>query len=91
MRETQEQDSFGPDEFNPKHHDQKEPPFAEFDKEQLKRPDLEMMLYNAKPPGHGPGFDRKLFPLYGLLLIYFASISIKVLLRLRDDEKKGTK
>jgi two-component system, LytTR family, sensor kinase len=40
------------------------------------------------PPGRDPGFDRKLFLLYGLLLVYFASISVRVLLKFRDDEEK---
>ncbi len=38
--------------------------------------------------GRGPFLDRKLFSLSGLLLVYFAAISIKVLNKFRDDEKK---
>jgi hypothetical protein len=64
----------------------KRPPIPpQFDKEDIKRPELEKMLQRRLPPNHGPG---GLLPLYGLLLIYFASISVKVLLKLRDDELK---
>ena len=62
--------------------------FPEFGKEVLKRPDLEMMLRDKWSMGRDPGFDRKLFSLTGLLLVYFATISIKVLLKFREDENK---
>jgi two-component system, LytTR family, sensor kinase len=81
---TQGNELFGPKPMPP---DFKRPP-PEFDRELLKRPDLEMMLRKNQPMGHGPDFGKKLFPLTGLLLLYFASISTKVFLRLRDDEKK---
>jgi two-component system, LytTR family, sensor kinase len=84
---TQGNDLFGPDKFKPLPPDLKRPP-PEFDRELLKRPDLEMMLRKNKPMGHGPDFGNKLFPLTGLLLLYFASISAKVFMRLRDDERK---
>lgn len=88
MGETPGPNPFGPNQSNPVPPDPMRPPFPEFDREVLRRRDLEMMLQNKRPMGRGPGFDRKLFPLSGLLLVYFASISIKVLLKLRDDEKK---
>jgi two-component system, LytTR family, sensor kinase len=78
---------FAPDEFKPMPPDFKKPP-PEFDKELLKRPDLEMRLRNNKPMGNGPDFGKKLFPLSGLLLLYFASISARVFIRFREDEKK---
>jgi two-component system, LytTR family, sensor kinase len=87
MGGTPGKNSFGPENFNPQFSDQKGPP-PHFDKEELRRPDLEMMLQKRKPMGHGPDFGRKLFPLSGLLLLYFASISSKVLVKFRDDEKK---
>jgi LytS/YehU family sensor histidine kinase len=64
----------------------KKPP-VEFDRERLRRPEFEEMLRNKRPPFSGPGFDRKLLPLYGLLLVYFASISSKFLLKFREDEE----
>jgi two-component system, LytTR family, sensor kinase len=79
---------FGPNQSKPVPPGLMRPPFPEFDREVLRRPDLEIMLQNMRPMGRGPGFDRKLFSLSGLLLVYFATISIKVLLKLRDDEKK---
>jgi len=88
MGESTGQKGFPPNEFNPGSPGPMKPPFPEFGKEEFKRHDLEMMLQNKQPRGRGPGFDRKLFPLYGLLLVYFASISSKVLLKFREDEKK---
>jgi sensor histidine kinase YesM len=88
MEGTSIQNSFGHDPFN--HVDpgsMKKPP-AEFDREMLRRPEFEKMLRNRRQPFGGPGFDRKLFPLYGLLLVYFASISSKFLLKFREDEEK---
>jgi two-component system, LytTR family, sensor kinase len=79
--------AFTPDEFKPMPPDFKNPP-PEFDRELLKRPDLEMRLRKNGPMGHGPDFGKKLFPLSGLLLLYFASISAKVFMRFREDEKK---
>jgi sensor histidine kinase YesM len=64
------------------------PPFPEFDKEVLRRTDFEMIFQNKRLMGRGPFFDRNLLSLSGLLLVYFASISIKVLLKFREDEKK---
>jgi two-component system, LytTR family, sensor kinase len=83
----------GPNPFDLNQHTPPEPvpvrpKLPEFGKEVLKRPDLEMMLRDKWPMGHNPGFDRKLFSLTGLLLVYFATISIKVLLRFREDENK---
>jgi two-component system, LytTR family, sensor kinase len=77
---------FGPDDMPMMREPMGPPP--QFDREVLKRPDLEMMLMKNKPKGHGPDLGKKLFPLTGLLLLYFASISAKVLLRFIDDEKK---
>ena len=79
--------TFGPEEFPPRPPDYDGPP-PQYNREELKRPDFEMMLKRNHPMDHGPDFGKKLFPLSGLLLLYFASISIKVLLRFRDDEKK---
>ena len=79
---------FGPNQSKPVHPDPMRPPFPEFDREVLRRPDFEMMLQDKRPLGHGPVFDRKMLSLSGLLLVYFATISIKVLLKFRDDEKK---
>lgn len=59
-------------------------PMTEFDSQNIKKPEFERMLDRRMPPRRGP----ELLPLYGLLLVYFASISIKVLLKFRDDEKK---
>ncbi len=81
------QGGFPHEEFKPMPPGFKGPP-PQFDRELLKRPDLEMMLKNNKPMGHRPDFGKFLFPLSGLLLLYFASISVKVFLRFRDDEKK---
>lgn len=81
------QGGFPREEFKPMPPGFKGPP-PQFDRELLKRPDLEMMLKNNKPMGHRPDFGKFLFPLSGLLLLYFASISVKVFLRFRDDEKK---
>ncbi len=42
-----------------------------------------------RPPGNfGIDFNRIMFPLYGLLLIYFASIIARMLLKFKEDEKK---
>jgi hypothetical protein len=79
---------FGPNQSKPGPPDKMRPPFPEFGREVLRRPDLEMILQNKQPIGRGPGFDRKLFSLSGLLLVYFAAISIKVLIKFRNDEKK---
>ena len=88
MGETPGPNLFGPNQSEPLPPDPMRPPFPKFDREVIRRPDLEMMLHNKLPMGRGPGFDRKLFSLSGLLLVYFATISIKVLLKFRDDEKK---
>ena len=79
---------FGPDQYQPVPPGQMRPPFPRFNREVLRRPDLEMMLHDKRPMGRGPFLDRKVFSLSGLLLVYFAAISIKVLLKFRDDEKK---
>jgi two-component system, LytTR family, sensor kinase len=79
--------AFAPDEFKPMPPNYKNPP-PEFDRELLRRPDLEMRLRKNQPMGHGPDFGKKLFPLSGLLLLYFASISARVLIRFREDEQK---
>jgi LytS/YehU family sensor histidine kinase len=55
-----------------------------FNRQNIKKPELERMLEMRRPPRRGP----ELLPLYGLLLVYFASISIKVLLKFKDDGKK---
>jgi hypothetical protein len=60
------------------------PFLREFDRQDIKKPELERMLIGRMPPRPGP----QLLPLYGLLLVYFASISIKVLLKFKDDETK---
>lgn len=86
--ETLGPNPFDPNQSKPIPPGPMRPPFPEFDREVFRRPDLEMMLKNKLRMGRGPGFDRKLFSLSGLLLVYFASISIKVLLKFRDDEKK---
>jgi two-component system, LytTR family, sensor kinase len=78
---------FGPDPFKPMPPDFKGPPPG-FDKEVFKRNDLEMRLRNGKPMGPGHDLGRLIFPMSGLLLLFFASISAKVFLRLRDNEKK---
>jgi LytS/YehU family sensor histidine kinase len=88
MGEVPGPNPFGPSKSNPVPPNPMRRPLPEFGKEVLRRPDLEMMLQDRQPIGRGPRFDRKLFSLSGLLLIYFASISIKVLQKLRDDEKK---
>ncbi|MCE5345475.1 MAG: histidine kinase [Bacteroidales bacterium] len=44
-------------------------------------------LLNPDKDGH-PGIDRNLLLLYGLLLVYFASISTKILLKFKNDEEK---
>jgi two-component system LytT family sensor kinase len=59
-------------------------PMREFDRQDIKKPELERMLDARRPPRQGP----QLLPLYGLLLVYFSSISIKVLLKFKDDETK---
>jgi two-component system, LytTR family, sensor kinase len=84
---TQGMNGHGPGEFRPMPPDFKGTP-PEFDRELLKRPDLEMRLRQNKPMEHGRDFGKMLFPLSGLLLLYFASISIKVLIKFREDEKK---
>jgi hypothetical protein len=60
------------------------PPMTEFDRQNIRKPELERMLEGRMPPRRGP----ELLPLYGLFLVYFASVSIKVLQKLKDDEKK---
>jgi LytS/YehU family sensor histidine kinase len=82
------QNSFGKNEFNSGAPGSTKPPFPEFGREEFRRHDLESMLQKKQIRGRGPGFDRKLFPLYGLLLVYFASISSRVLLKFSEDEKK---
>jgi two-component system LytT family sensor kinase len=79
-----------PSGFKPAPLDSARPPFPFFDREVIRRPTFDMMIKNMPPRegAGGPGFRRELFPLYGLILIYFASLSIKVLMRLREDEKK---
>jgi hypothetical protein len=76
-----------PGQFNQTPPGFKIPP-PEFDREQMKRPDFEMHLRNGRGPGFGPDLGRKLFPLSGLMLLFFASTSAKVFLQLRDNEKK---
>jgi hypothetical protein len=61
-----------------------QPMRQEFDRQDIKKPELERMLDGRRPPRLGP----QLLPLYGLLLVYFASISIKVMLKFKDDETK---
>jgi two-component system, LytTR family, sensor kinase len=63
-----------------------EPPSV--DRELMQRPEFDRMLEKGKPFGGRPDFGRKLFPVTGLLLVFFASISAKVYLRLRNDEQK---
>jgi two-component system, LytTR family, sensor kinase len=63
-----------------------EPPSV--DRELMQRPEFDRMLENGKPFGGRPDFGRKIFPVTGLLLVFFASISAKVYLRLRNDEKQ---
>lgn len=76
-----------PDEFQ---HDpvdfRRFPP--QFDREVLRRPELENMLRGGRPPGPGPLSGRILYHLSGLLLLFLASTSTRVLLKFRDDEKK---
>jgi len=84
---TQEIIGRGHGEFRPMPPDFKGTP-PEFDRELMKRPDLEMKLRQNKPMEHGRDFGKMLFPLSGLFLLYFASISIKVLMKFREDEKK---
>ena len=80
------QNSFTPDEFHTgPPPGSKIPPATEFNREDFRRHDLEMMLQKRPLPRHDP---FKLLPLYGLFLLYFASITTKVLLRFREDEKK---
>jgi LytS/YehU family sensor histidine kinase len=63
---------------------QLKPPF-ELNRQEVTRPDLEKMLKGGPPkPLFGPGF----FSIYGLIIVYFASISIRFLQKLRDDDKK---
>jgi two-component system, LytTR family, sensor kinase len=63
---------------------QAKPPF-EINRQEVSRPDLERMLKGGPPkPLFGPGF----FSIYGLIIVYFASISIRFLQKLRDDDKK---
>ena len=79
---------FNPNQPKPLAPSSTRPPLPEFGREVFRRPDFEMMLQNKRPFGLNPGFDRKLTSLSGLLLIYFATISIKVLMKFREDEKK---
>jgi two-component system, LytTR family, sensor kinase len=58
-----------------------------FNRELMKRPEFDRMLKNGEPFRHRPDFGRLIFPVSGLLLLFFASISTKVFLRFRDDEK----
>ena len=77
----------GRDPFKPLMPDFKRPP-PEFDRKEFRRPDLEMRLGKDNPFGRGPDFGRKIFPFSALLLLYFAGISTRVLMRFRNDEKK---
>jgi hypothetical protein len=83
--DTPGQNSDSPNKFRPGPSGSKTPSPREFNREDFRRRDPEMMLQNRPLPPRGP---IKLFPFYGLFLIYFASITTKVLLKFRDDEKK---
>jgi hypothetical protein len=63
-------------------------PPPSFNRELMKRPEFDRMLKNGKPFRHRPDFGRLIFPVSGLLLLFFASISTRVFLRFRDDGKK---
>lgn len=78
------QEFFRPPRGNQSQIGQGKPPF-ELNRQEVTRPDLERMLKGGPPkPFFGPGF----FSIYGLIIVYFASISIRFLQKLRDDDKK---
>ena len=78
------QEFFRPPRENQSQIGQGKPPF-ELNRQEVSRPDLERMLKGGPPkPLFGPGF----FSIYGLITVYFASISIRFLQKLRDDDKK---
>ena len=59
------------------------PPFG-LNRQEISRPDLDRMLNLSPPkPFGGAGF----FSIYGLFIMYFASISIRFLQKLHDDDK----
>ncbi len=76
----------GLDSLNPRPPAFEGPPTL-FHRGRMKRPEFDRMLNNGKPFRHRPDFGRLIFPLSGLLLLFFASISTRVFLRFRDDEK----
>jgi len=59
-------------------------PPSGLNRQEISRPDLDRMLNVSPPkPFGGPGF----FSIYGLFILYFASISIRFLQKLHDDDK----
>jgi len=83
MNSNPDQNFFRPPGGNHEPFRQDKPPF-ELNRQEVSRPDLDRMLNVSPPkPFGGPGF----FSIYGLFIMYFASISIRFLQKLHDDDK----
>ncbi len=90
LRQNAEQggkEGFGPSDFRAGPSDFKRP-IPGPGRELARRPDFDMMNGKYRPMRPGGDFGKIFIPLSGLLLLYLASISIKMFLRFRDDEKK---
>jgi two-component system, LytTR family, sensor kinase len=84
MNDNPDQNIFRPPGGNQEPFRPNRPPF-ELNRQEVTRPDLDKMLNVAPPkPFGGPGF----FSIYGLFIVYFASISVRFLQKLYDDDKK---
>jgi two-component system, LytTR family, sensor kinase len=83
MNNQPDQDFFMPQEDWQPRFGKAGPPFG-LNRQEVSRPDLDRMLNMSPPkPLGGPGF----FSFYGLLIVYFASISIRFFQKLHDDDK----
>ncbi len=59
-----------------------------FNREVMKRAESGRMINDGSPFRHRPDLLRIIISVSGLLLLFFAGISVKVFLRFSDDEKK---
>ena len=63
-----------------------------FSREYISQPDLEKMFRNGQFNWSSSPMDRdrKLLTLYGLLILFFSSFSLRFLLKFSEDEKRGS-
>jgi two-component system, LytTR family, sensor kinase len=80
--------SFRPFPFAPKPPDFRWFPALPNDSDTIRRHDQFGEMPNRPRPPRGIDFNRIMFPLYGLLLVYFSSIIIKMLIKFKEDERK---